>query len=152
MLAFALPLTLAVFSGWRDLTSEKQQALQKLMAENPQLAVRQAYLFNGPSTHHVFLAQGEEEGSAFYWVGEGEILSLPADEMTSEDEARELISRRYPNAEILRMTPGLFAQVPIWEVFMRSGSPDHTQSHLYSYIQMEDGKEIRRMRFHSSGR
>ncbi|REK77212.1 hypothetical protein [Paenibacillus paeoniae] len=86
-----------------------------------------------------WIAQGstEEESELYVFLNdEGALLHrIKADEVLSEDQFRTKWLNEHSGASMIRVTPGLFREQPVWEVYYKEpeGNKERYKYQFYSF-------------------
>jgi uncharacterized protein YpmB len=103
--------------------------------------VRHAAAFHGDNPYTIVYGEDPDGLSMIAWVSEEGIHTKYAKDGMTEQEARDQVLAQHPDADILRVIPGVHNQVYVWEVFYRKKIAQGMQ-HYYDYYRFEDGHYI----------
>jgi uncharacterized protein YpmB len=92
------------------------------------------------------IVQGEDKlgQKMVVWVGQDQIYTQMAADGVTQDQVRLLVMERRPDADILRIMPGVLNGALIWEAFYKvvpEEAADNTR-YYYDYYAFKDGTYI----------
>jgi uncharacterized protein YpmB len=126
---------------------EEQWASEKKMA---QIAVANSLIQKVSDTEFFYGEQkvGIVYGTDFY---DKQLIVMIADdkvwqtfkvsELFPKETIKQVIREQYPNAEVVRITPGVKNSEFVWEVYFKSTTNDQTK-HYYAYYGLRSGTFI----------
>ncbi|SDC42117.1 Uncharacterized protein YpmB [Paenibacillus sp. UNCCL117] len=100
--------------------------------------------FVGDKTYTVISGEDKLGRPLYVWVGgEGELRSEMAASGVDGQALAEQVKAKHAGAEILRVTPGIQNDKPVWEIFYKYTPEGQKQEqHFYDYYQFYDGAWI----------
>lgn len=133
-----------LLKGLYQIREKEEQIIQEVTQNQWLKTVSEVSFFAAEKAYHVARgidAQGVEK---WVWYDGEERYETPAKGLISPEKAVEKARQRYPEMQLLRITPGLFKQRPVWVALLKeTGS---SQGYVYLYMQMTDGAVVRELR------
>jgi uncharacterized protein YpmB len=88
------------------------------------------------------IIQGEDKigQKLIVWVGSDNIYTQMASDGVTQDSVKALALARQPEADIMRIIPGVWNDTLVWEVFYKTPVEDTGSGHyFYDYFAFKDG-------------
>ncbi|WP_054800084.1 DUF5590 domain-containing protein [Paenibacillus sp. EPM92] len=99
--------------------------------------------FISDKSYTVITGENKLGQPVYVWVGENEIRTEMAASGIPMSEAAAKVTAKHPSATILRATPGIMNDKPVWEVFYKlTPEGQDREQHFYDYYQFQDGAWI----------
>ncbi len=100
--------------------------------------------FVGDKTYTVISGVDKLGQPLYVWVGgEGELRSELAANGVAGEAMAEQVKAKHAGAEIMRVTPGIQNDKPVWEIFYKyTPEGQKREQHFYDYYQFSDGTWI----------
>jgi uncharacterized protein YpmB len=103
--------------------------------------VSHAAAFHGDDPYTIVYGEDPDGLPMIAWVSEEGVHSKYTKDGITEQDARNRVMASHPDADILRVLPGVLNKVYVWEVFYRKEIAQGIQ-HYYDYYRFEDGHYI----------
>jgi Uncharacterized protein conserved in bacteria len=121
--------------------SEERQARQAAAEVGGLISVEETYKHVWEETIWVAEGTDAEGGKMYVFMRDGELLhSVRAAESVTVEALRDRFERNKPEADIVRISPGLFRGEPAWEVYYRI--TDGRAQYRYDFYRFHDGTLI----------
>ena len=133
-----------LYIGYHQVREKQDQIIQDVTRQQWLETVSEVAFFASEKNYHIAKgidAQGIEK---WIWYNEEEMYEIPTNGLISSENAVEKARQLYPRTRLIRITPGLFKQRPVWVVFLKE--KELSQGYVYLYMQMTDGRVIRELR------
>lgn len=101
--------------------------------------------FNGDESWFIVRGIDDSGTEKLVWVSEERSVVRIVSDGVSEDEARQSVWSRQPEAVIIRVTPGVWSQQLCYEIYYRIDHQDGAV-YYYDYIRFEDGDWLETLR------
>lgn len=98
--------------------------------------------FHGDESFHVIHGEDKIGQPIIVWVsGQADVHTEMVEESFKEEQIREIMQTKQPDAELLRIMPGKLRDQFVWEVFYKKQEAAG-QRYYYDYYQFHDGTYI----------
>lgn len=144
LLGAATSVLLVVSVGLQQIQQTQRSIVQEAFQKGL-TAVAETAVYAGEKEYRVVRGWDAEGREKWVWFNEEEWYEIETEGLLASEEARLVAQRLYPDGRLVRLTPGLFKQRPVWVAFLQDHS---TQQYVYLYLQMTDGAVIRELRLH----
>ncbi|NOU97510.1 hypothetical protein GC093_30435 [Paenibacillus sp. LMG 31456] len=124
---------------WKVQRNAVQTAYQKTILTKANKV--ENYVSDQPYT--VIFGEDKIGQNIIVWVGQESIYTRMATDGISAEQAEQLVLGRQPEAEVLRLMPGIINGSPVWEAFYKV-LPENAGSgrYYYDYYAFHDGTYI----------
>jgi uncharacterized protein YpmB len=103
--------------------------------------VNQTFAYHGDKPYTIVYGTDPDERPMIAWVSaEGAHAEYESDGITAT-EVRDKVLAQAADAEIMRISPGVYDGVYVWEVFYKRNVEQGVQ-HFYDYYRFQDGHYI----------
>lgn len=127
----------SIISGeWKD----KEQAVLRAYKETPLVEALRAESFVGEEPYIIVFGLDKLGKPMIAWVSESAVQSKYETEGVSREAVEELVRAGNPEAQIIRITPGVFEEELVWEVYSSREQADGKSGHYYDYYRFADGE------------
>jgi uncharacterized protein YpmB len=141
VVAVVLAAALYYMAVQRPLWNERERAARLALSETPLESIDRTYVFNGEASYQVMIGKDRDGREWIVWVDdEGGVLTAAMDEGISEQEVRNLLRERHPEADVLRAVPGFKDGETVWEVYYRQRDKEGGTRLYYDYYRFRDGE------------
>lgn len=101
--------------------------------------------FNGDEPWFIVRGIDADGDERLVWVAEERTAVRYSSDGLSEEEARQVVWARQPDAKIIRVTPGVWMNELCYEIYYHIDDADGAV-YYYDYIRFEDGEWIETLR------
>lgn len=140
MVIVLILLALNLYYQWvqSGIWQEERTAVQRAKDDAGLAEVKQADKFVWDES--VWVVQGkDDDGTLLYvWVAEDSVSTVAAADAYPADRLKSDVRRAYPDADIIRVRPGIVEGERIWEVYYGRVEQD-VPRHYYSFYDFENG-------------
>ncbi|WP_052487514.1 cell wall elongation regulator TseB-like domain-containing protein [Gordoniibacillus kamchatkensis] len=98
--------------------------------------------FNGDAAYTIVTGTDAQHEKLIVWLGPSGTHIEKASAGISPDEARNMLLKRAPDAEVLRVVPAKLHDDYVWELFYRRPEPSGAKRYYYDYVKFADGAHI----------
>jgi len=140
----ATSVVLVVLIGWQQIRQMEQTIIQEA-AQRGLTNVTETAVYAGEKEYRVIRGRDEQGREKWVWFNDDEWYETETDGLLTAEDAEQIARRLYSESRLVRLTPGLFKQRPVWVVLLQELP---TQQYVYLYLQMTDGVVIRELKLH----
>jgi uncharacterized protein YpmB len=97
--------------------------------------------FYGDEPYQVIFGEDKIGQKVIVWVSNKEVHTEMSADGFTEQQVREVMSKKGPENEILRIMPGKMQNKYVWEVFYKKNDPTGMR-YFYDYYNFQDGTYI----------
>lgn len=97
--------------------------------------------FYGEEPFRIVYGEDKLGQDLIVWVSDKDVHTEMASESFTEDQVRDAVMKKNPDAEIERIMPGKLGQEYVWEVFYKKINDSGTR-YFYDYYKFKDGSYI----------
>ena len=143
--ALAFILLLLVFHlyyQWAqsDYSREERAAVRVAMEEGGIADAKRADKFVWDEKVWVVFGEDREGNRQYVWVADDGVAAVPLEDAYPSDRLKQDVRREHPDADIIRIRPGLAEGKRIWEVYY--SRPENGKRYYYGFYGFEDGKPV----------
>lgn len=135
-------LSLNLYYQWihNGIWREEREAVETARTAGGLAEVTRADKFVWDET--VWVVEGEDAAGTelFVWIAGDDVTRVPAAEAYSAEQLKADVLRAFPDADIIRIRPGLTEGERIWEVYYRR--PENVMRYYYGFYDFETGRLI----------
>ncbi|MCZ8521412.1 MULTISPECIES: cell wall elongation regulator TseB-like domain-containing protein [Paenibacillus] len=132
-----------VFQSVMDPVWSQQREAVKAAYEKTVLAkANKVEQFVGEETYTVIKGEDKIGQGIYVFVTGDKFRTETAPASMNEETAAAKVTARLPEAEVLRVMPGIQNGVPVWEVFYKVKADKKPEQHFYEYFTFADGQPI----------
>lgn len=130
---------------WQD----RRELRQRIFSDTDMVTIDQIERF--ASAEMTMVASGRDAEGRLMYVSVGDVIEtfFPDETGMVREAAVEKVRVKYPQATIIRTTPGFWEGEWVWEVFYKIRD-DRVVRHQYDYYRMMDGEILETYRLSSS--
>lgn len=144
MLTVVLAAGVAAAAVWfyqsaRDgFESAERRAIAAALEQTSLVRVERVAHFAGEKPYGIVFGWNEAEEPVIVWVGEESVHEVKASEGLAENDVLALLEARRGPLELIRLTPGVWQDVYVWEAFYKKEEEDGFR-YFYDYFRFSDG-------------
>lgn len=142
--SFALLLLLAGWFYWaiqEPFWLERKEARDIILQQSSMVKIHQIHPFIEEETHYAATGEDEEGRLMVVWLSDGNIDEAYLEDHVPPTIIRQRLLNEHPEAEIIRIVPGLFEKERAWEVFYKVPE-EEGHRYCYAYYRFEDGEKL----------
>ena len=145
LIAAAVILAIAAAAVWFYLSARsgfeaaERQAVQAALEQSSLVRVDRLSHYAGDEPYVIVFGSDAEDQPLIVWVGGGEVHEEKAADGVSENDIRALLAARVGTAEVIRLTPGVWQGMRVWEAFYKTEEADGFR-YYYDYYRFSDGE------------
>ncbi|TVY11657.1 cell wall elongation regulator TseB-like domain-containing protein [Paenibacillus cremeus] len=99
--------------------------------------------FVGEKSYTVIQGEDKIGQPVLVWVGQDEVRSEMASNGITAEQAQNQTLAKQPDAEVLRVTPGMMNGTAVWEVFYKQlPEGEVKEQYYYDYYRFADGQPV----------
>lgn len=133
-----------LLKGLYQIREKQEQIIQEVTRNQWLKSVSEVSFFAGEKAYHVARGLDAQGIEKWIWYDGEEMYETPVEGLIPSEKAVEKVRQLYPQMRLLRITPGLFKQRPVWVALLKETG--RTQGYVYLYMQMTDGAVVRELR------
>lgn len=96
----------------------------------------------GDGAYHIVFGVNEEEVPLVIWVSDQDLHAEPALDAFTENQVREAVLGKEPNAQIQRILPNKIEGEYVWEAFYKKKTETGETKYFYDFYRFSDGAYI----------
>lgn len=141
LLLIIIFLTLFYRSVQKDHFADMNRAVQIVREQLHLTSVTRVEPAYGDGAYHIVFGVNEEQVPLVIWVSDEELHVEPALEAFNENQVREAVLAKEPNAQIQRVLPNKIEGEYVWEAFYKKKTETGTK-YFYDFYRFTDGAYI----------
>ena len=145
LLGAATSVLMVLYVGLKQVRQTERAIIQEATRNNWLTTVTETAVYAGENEYRIAKGLDSQGREKWVWFNEDELYETFSAGLLSAEDALNEARRLYPEGRIVRLTPGLFKQRPVWVIFLQERP---AQQYVYLYLQMTDGTVIRELKLH----
>jgi uncharacterized protein YpmB len=120
---------------------EKSAAVETAYEKSVLAKASKVESFYGDQPMHIVFGEDKIGHKVIVWVTDKDVHAEMADDAFTEEQVREIMLKKDPNLELMRVMPGFIEGQYVWEVFYKKQIDGGTR-YFYDYYKFHDGTYI----------
>jgi uncharacterized protein YpmB len=122
-----------------DAWSEESQAVETAYGKTIMTKATKVETFVNTQTYKIVYGEDAIGQELIVWISDSEIHTEYVSDGLKDKDLRAQFALKEPTAKLLRILPGKFKDMYIWELYYKKPGASGKQTYYYDYINFKDG-------------